>query len=116
VLVTGGRIQVYLPINTNNERLAARRIVTHLYRHHGGATHSTLAGRTFRGYWYDNERSTLYQDEIAIAWADIPAAPDGQELQDMVQDLRYFSSDQYDRFGSGQLEIWITVEPVQLPA
>lgn len=106
---TWSRINVFLPINTAQERLAAARairVVSHLY---GGATHSTLRPHTFVGYWWDEEAGRWVRDEQCWLTTDAPYAIGQAELEQDVELIKLEILDLYHRVGSPQQIVWIMV-------
>ena len=107
------RVYFFLPVGTVAERLAASSVSDLIQRAFGGYTSTLFQPSVVRGYWMDGDM--LYIDEIALLFTDVmqPSITRAQ-LDSELERLKALAFEAYQQSGSPQLEMWVTVEAIDV--
>jgi hypothetical protein len=105
------RLFLHLPVNTEDERRAARQVINELVSRYGGATISLLESPVFRGYWESD--GEVFEDVIALFLIDVQNREiESPEFVAELTELRTFSFRAYEQAGAPQLEIWLVAHSI----
>ena len=106
------RINVYLPVNSKDEMLAATSIIEEMRNKYGGATHSTLRPHAFEGYWWDHKKNKWFVDRMCWLTVDVNFLLSTTELDLDLEIIKTLVDGEYTENNSAQDEVWIIVHPV----
>jgi hypothetical protein len=107
------RVYFFLPVGTVAERLAASSVSDLIQRSFGGYTCTLFQPSVVHGYWMDGD--TLYIDEIALLFTDVlQSALTRAQLNSELDRLKALAFEAYQQSRSPQLEMWVTVEPIDV--
>ena|ERR1051325_5628677 len=107
------RVAAFLPVNDGRQIAAAEKVRQWVQTKISGQTRSANRPYVFEGFWYDEERDLVWNDQISILFVDTDLSPD--RLHRFLEEMYIEVDTIYIEEMARQELIWITVSDLSVP-